>query len=251
MRSTSAVLALITALGVGLVSSSVRAQAMDDEERPASDSKVLPKDVPAPEPPPEPIEEDFDPSRDHLEVTMGLIGGYADYSGMNFAYRKGGGPVQLVEPFDGAPYDGTLALGMRVELRFVASYIRSTLGVDLPFPNFNQEDTAATYDVDGQSVTISTQSLKHQTFRFGIGGEYSFGHFTPYVDVLGGIHFVETRLATDDQFVNYGNTEFGVSARLGARYSFKKSLFMHGSVMGGLLGPSKVLGELGIGFALL
>lgn len=258
MRSASTVLALTAALASSAAARPAHAADESDEDAPASDSKVLRKDPPPPEPPADAevpegkeAEGDFDPSRDHLEVTIGILGGFTQYDGVSFAYQKGGGSQRLVEPFNAAPFDGSLALGMRIEARFVASHVRSTLGVDLPFPNFTQEDTAATYDVDGEQIAVSVQSLKHQTFRFGIGGEYSFGMFTPYLDVLAGIHFVETRLATDDQFVTYGNTEFGLSARLGARYALKKSFFLHGSVTGGLLGPSRVLGELGIGFALL
>jgi len=265
MRSASTVLALTAVLAMSALSRSAQAQAPEpshaDETKddgPAADSEVLRKDPPPPEPPADAevpegkeLEGEFDPSRDHLEVTMGILGGFTQYSGVNFAYQKGDGPQRLIEPFDAAPFDGGLALGMRIEMRFVASHIRSTLGIDLPFPNFTTEETTASYDVDGQPVEVTVQSLKHQTFRFGVGGEYSFGMFTPYLDVLAGIHFVESRLITDDRFVTYGNTEFGLAARLGARYALKKSFFLHGSVTGGLLGPSRALGELGIGFSLL
>ncbi|MEM1030848.1 MAG: hypothetical protein AAF928_21845 [Myxococcota bacterium] len=231
---------------------------------PASDGRVLlkktapppaptPAEQPTPPPPPEgkPLEGDFDPSRDHLELAIGILGGLTNYGPVNFAYQEGGGPVNLAEPFDVAPYDGTFALGLRIELRYVASFVRTTLGFDLPFPNFTRDDTTGVFDVNGEPVTIAVQSLKHQTFNIGIGGEYSFGMLTPYVDVLGGFHFVQTRLSADDQFVNYSGTEFGLSGRLGARYALKKSFFLHGSVTGGILGPSRVLGELGLGFSLL
>src|SRR4051794_21917832 len=82
------------------------------------------EDVPATPAPPPPIDE-ARPSRprDHVEFTMGFLGGQRAYDGLSFGLDTGSpaaqipGAAKLTRPFTQAPYSRVNMVGLRYEAR--------------------------------------------------------------------------------------------------------------------------------------
>jgi hypothetical protein len=194
-----------------------------------------------------------DEASDHFEFTMGFIAGARRYGGESFAHEKGGGGVPgaqaLVEPFDRAPYDDCTVLGLRYDLRLVVSHVRMTVGVDFPFASFDPEKTRRSYGVAGVEREIAVQRIRPYELRFGIGGEYAFGRFTPFVDLVGEVDWVSTELSVDGTTVGYEASSFGFSARAGARLYVRDWFFVAAAGEIGIVGQRIWGAELSLGFA--
>ncbi len=197
--------------------------------------------------------DDFDEGPDHFEFTMGFIAGERGYGGESFAHDGGGkgvdGAGALVAPFRRAPYDRVTALGLRYDLRLVVSYVRMTVGVDFPFASFDPDDTRGTYDVGGVEREIVVQKLRPYELRFGIGGEYAFKRFVPFVDLIGEVDWVKTALTVDGAAVQYEASSFGFAARAGARLYLRDWFFAQLSGDVGIVGQRRWDAELSLGFA--
>ncbi len=219
--------------------------------------------VPPPQrPPPLPVpEEDEDPepegwsAGDHFEFTMGFLAGERSYAKTSFQFEEGTaegiGGGGLVEPFVKAPFDRASVLGLRYDLRLVMSYIRMTIGFDLPFPTYTASDSTAIYDVSGTQRTVTVQSVSAKELRFGIGGEYPFAKkFAIFADLVGGVHWVDTELAIDGYKADYGATTFAFSGRGGLRAHVRKWFFATASGEVGIIGDIRWNAELSVGFFL-
>lgn len=199
------------------------------------------------------VADGFEEGPDHFEFTMGFVAGERRYAGESFAHESGGGGVEgagaLVAPFDGAPYDRVTALGLRYDLRLVVSYVRMTVGVDFPFASFEPDDTRGTYDVGGVEREIVVQRLRPYELRFGIGGEYAFARFAPFVDLIGEVDWVKTALAVDGATVEYEASSFGFAVRAGARLHLREWFFVTVAGDVGIVGQRFWDAELSLGFA--
>jgi hypothetical protein len=273
MRRASFVLPIATiVLGLGFPALA-RAAPQGDPELPASGQKPDPvevagepqKMVPPPRevempasPPPPTYADDPQPEGfaegDHFEFTMGFLGGQRSYSGTSFKFEEGTaegiGGAGLVAPFVKAPFDRATVLGLRYDLRLVMSYIRMTVGFDLPFTTYKASDSTAVYDVAGQQRTVTVQSLSAKELRFGIGGEYPYKSVAFYADLVGGVHWVNTELAVDGFSAEYGAVTFAFSGRAGVRAYVKKWFFATASGEIGIIGDIRFNAELSVGFSL-
>lgn len=200
---------------------------------------------------PEPLDPDGESAWDHFEFSMGFLAGYRDYSKTNFAYRSGGGPGAQVlsEPFRREPFDGTMVYGLRYDVRLVASYVRMTAGFDLPFPAFEQGQTNSTQWMGDAPTQVSVQAIRPYELRFGIGAEYPIGPVAPFVDILGGVHWVTAELAVDDAVATYKATSFAFSGRGGLRLHVRDWFFASAAGEVGFVGETKWGAELSVGFA--
>jgi len=195
------------------------------------------------------------PSYDHIEFTMGFIGGYKNYSNVPFSYEKGGGQIpghaSLTKPFQQAPYNGVPVMGLRWEGRVVFSYIRMTIGLDLPFTHFTPRSTLKEYTIQGKERKVTVQSIAPFELRFGLGGEYSIDKkFTPFIDLIGAVQWIQTSLTIDGEQVSYNTRSFGFSVRGGLRIRLRKWFFTSLSGQVGILGTSVWGAELSMGFRL-
>jgi hypothetical protein len=115
---------------------------------------------------------------DHFEFTMGFLAGQRSYSDTSFKFEggtaEGIGGGGLVAPFVKAPFDKTTVLGLRYDVRLVMSFIRMTVGFDLPFTTYKVSDSTGVYDINGTMRQVTVQGLSAKELRFGIGGEYPF-----------------------------------------------------------------------------
>lgn len=199
------------------------------------------------------VERRNDEEEDHFEFTMGFIAGARRYGDESFAYKKGGGEIDgagsLVEPFTVQPYDDVMAFGLRYDLRLVVSHVRMTVGIDFPFTHFQPGETRDTYDVGGVDREIVVQKIRPYELRFGIGGEYTFGKITPFVDLVGEVDWVNTELVVDGTSIEYGANSFGFCVRAGIRMYLREWFFI--SVAGdvGIVGQRFWDGELSLGFS--
>jgi hypothetical protein len=189
----------------------------------------------------------------HGEFTMGFLAGGRTYADEAFTYDNGAGDIEgvggLVEPFENAPFDRVLAFGLRYDLRLVVSYVRMTAGVDLPFASFQAADTRARYDVEGTDREIVVQELRPYELRFGIGGEYTFGPVTPFVDLLGSMHWVGATLSVDGERTVYRASAFGFAVRAGLRAHLRDWFFLSLSGEVGIVDDVLWGAELSVGFA--
>lgn len=213
-------------------------------------------------PPPPPIEEeeDDDPPKkqgfaegDHFEFSMGFLAGQRSYKDTSFQFEGGAaegiGGGGLVAPFVQPPFDKATVLGLRYDLRLVMSYIRMTVGFDLPFSTYKASDSTGTYDVAGVQRKVTVQSLSTKELRFGIGGEYPYKSIAVYADLIGGVHWVDTELAIDGYKAEYGAASFAFSGRAGVRAHVRKWFFVTASGEAGFIGDIVWNAELSVGFS--
>jgi len=201
---------------------------------------------------PETVVED-DEDLDHFEFTMGFIAGARRYGEESFAHESGGegldGVGALVEPFESAPYDNLMVYGLRYDLRLVVSHVRMTVGVDFPFSSFRPAETRDTYRMGGIDREILVQKIRPYELRFGIGGEYTFGRLTPYVDLIGEVDWVDTELSVDGEAVRYDANSFGFSLRAGVRLYLREWFFVTAAGDVGIVGDRFWGAELSLGFS--
>ncbi|MCA9647654.1 MAG: hypothetical protein H6718_17860 [Polyangiaceae bacterium] len=194
-------------------------------------------------------DEDFRPW-DHGEFTMGFIGGQRSYTQTNFSQVGSGERLNLDAPLSGAPYDRVAALGLRYDARLVVSYVRMTVGFDLPFATYSTGDSTQTYDIAGQQREVTSRSLDIKGLRFGIGGELPTGSpITPFVDVMGTVNFLDTTLVVDDESYDFDATSFGFSVRGGVRLQVRRWFFAQLAGEVGIASDVVWGGELSVGFS--
>lgn len=177
---------------------------------------------------------------DHFEATMGFLATAQDHRATGFS--SAGAPA-LSQAFQAAPYDRALGLGLRYDVRAVLSHVRMTAGFDLPFTTFAQGEATR---VDAHDV--SPRSLSSWSLRFGLGGEYSFGALTPFLDLQGSVQRVSTTLSVDGRAQEYDAYRFGFSGRAGVRVHLRRWFFVTASGELGLVGPTLWSADVGVGF---
>ncbi|MFO0728159.1 MAG: hypothetical protein U1E65_30540 [Myxococcota bacterium] len=204
--------------------------------------------------PPKPLDERALAPWDHLELSMGFLSGGRTY--LKTPFNRSGDPsstlpADLYAPFQHAPFDNVFANGLRYDARLVVSYMRLTIGLDIPFASYAPSDANTHYLIGGVDRRVSLDALGFKDLRFGIGGEYPIGAIAPFVDVLGAVHWVNARVAIDGEVTNFDATSFGFSVRAGARVHVRKWFFAAASGEVGIVGDVRWAAELSVGFALL
>jgi hypothetical protein len=203
---------------------------------------------------PRPIDEREEAPWDHLELSMGFLSGGRSY--LKTPFNRAGDPSptlspELYAPFQSPPFDNVLANGLRYDVRLVVSYVRLTVGLDLPFASYSPTEANRRLVIGGVERQVSLDSLSFRDLRFGIGGEYPIGPIAPFVDVMGAVHWVDARVAVDGQATDFDATSFGFSIRAGARIHVRKWFFATASGEVGLVGDVRWGAELSVGFAIL
>lgn len=190
---------------------------------------------------------------DHFEFTMGFLAGQRSYSNTSFKFdggtAEGIGGGGLVAPFVKPPFDKTTVLGLRYDVRVVMSFIRMTVGFDLPFTTYKVSDSTGPYNVNGTMRQVTVQALSSKELRFGIGGEYPFKKVAIFADLIGGVHWVDSQLAIDGYKANYEATNFAFSGRAGVRAYVRKWFFATATGEVGLIGDLRWNAEVGVGFS--
>jgi hypothetical protein len=184
---------------------------------------------------------------------MGFLAGQRSYKNTSFKFDDGTaagiGGGGLVAPFVKPPFDNATVLGLRYDVRLVMSFIRMTVGFDLPFTTYKASDSTAVYNVNGTNRQVTVQSLSAKELRFGIGGEYPFRKVALFADLIGGVHWVDTELALDGYKANYAATSFAFSGRAGVRAYVRKWFFATASGEVGLIGDLRWNAEVALGFS--
>lgn len=217
---------------------------------PASSARTTPAASP---PAPHPEERSFFDRRsqyvwDRMEFTMGFIAGERRYALSNFIPEAGAAVrAPLNEPFRTAPFDGVPVLGLRYELRLVVSYLRLTAGLDLPFPAYSSEPR--TYTIGGTDHEVRVQSVNPYEMHFGIGGELPIGPVAPFLDVLGGVHWVRATVLVDGARADLLATSFAFSLRAGVRLQVRRWFFASLAGEAGLYGDVVWGTDLSVGFS--
>lgn len=204
----------------------------------------------APPPPPRPRPEigSRAPAAHMFEMTMGFIAGQRAYQDLNFESRNGVA-ASLTQPFLAAPFTGATVMGLRYDVRMIVTFVRMTLGLDLPFTTFRSADTKASYMLDGKMASVTVQALRPYELRFGLGGEVPVSIFAPFVDLIGAAHWVDAGLAVDSEKADFRAQTFGFSLRAGVRAQVNKWFFALISGEAGLYGPVRWNAELSVGFS--
>ena len=191
---------------------------------------------------PAPLDDETISAWDHFELSMGFIAGSRRYGDLNYD-----GGQRYAAMLESAPFDDALVFGLRYDLRLVVSYVRMTVGVDIPFPSY--DSSATTVMIDGANTTLD--DLRGWNLHFGIGGEYPVGPVAPFLDILGDVAFANasfTSPAGDETIEGRG---FGFALRGGVRLHVRKWFFASASAEVGLVGDIRWGTELSVGFALM
>jgi hypothetical protein len=191
---------------------------------------------------------------DHFELSMGFLAGQRSYSDTPFKFAGGTeieGAGAILEPFLATPFDMVPAYGLRYDARLVVSYLRMTVGVDIPFAAYGNAEASGDYPVGGVERRVTVQELKPFDLRFGIGAEAPIGSVVPFVDVLGSIHWVDASIAVDDELAQFRSTSFAFSGRGGVRLHVRRWFYATASAEVGIVGDIVWGTELSLGFAFM
>jgi hypothetical protein len=178
---------------------------------------------------------------DHFEATMGFLVTQENHQRTGFT--SAGNAAPLVDTFRRAPYDGTLGLGLRYDLRLTLSHVRMTAGFDLPFSSLGD---SAPQRVDGH--VVAPRSLQSWGLRFGLGAEYPVGAFTPFADLQGSLLQTSTTLTVDGRNEDYRATRFGFSVRGGVQVRLRRWFFVSVAGEYGIVGATQWGADVGVGF---
>jgi hypothetical protein len=194
------------------------------------------------------VSEDFD----HFEMTMGFLAGQRDYRKTPFQLEGGSleGASQIVGFLTQPPFDATEAYGLRYEMRAVISYLRMTVGLDVPFLSYNPSEASGSYEVDGEPQRVTVQSVDTLDLRFGLGAELPLQRVVPFFDVLGSVHWVDARVAVGDEVVDYSASTFVFTLRSGVRIYARDWFFASIAGEYGLVGDTIWGADLSLGFAI-
>jgi hypothetical protein len=99
-------------------------------------------------------------------------------------------------------------------------------------------------------LTVTLQALSPKELRFGIGGEIPLGVVVPFVDVIGGIHWVDAEFVVDGAKASYSALGFAFSTRAGAKLFVRKWFFAQAAGEVGMVGDLRWNVELSVGAAL-
>jgi hypothetical protein len=230
---------------LAVLAPSVLAQDHGEEERPA---------IQSPDEAPDPIDRWDIAAWDHFELSMGFIAGVRSYESSSFALdseARVSGATDLVDPFTAPPFDALTTLGLRYDLRLVAAYTRMTVGIDIPFAQYQPTIARGTYVVDGVERSVAVKSISPFLLHLGIGAEIPIGPIAPFVDVLGHVRWTQAELSIDGMSHDYAESGFGFSARAGVRLHVRRWFFASLSGEVGLIGDFRWGGELSVGFAIM
>lgn len=193
------------------------------------------------------------------ELNMGFTGGLIDPSSLPLVFEKGdaasvAGATGLTAPFGGPALGSLIVAGPTWEMRTTYSHVRFTAGLSKPFAQFRQGALDAETNVGGSPlvgppIPVSPRSLSLWVFRLGLGGEYTFGRVTPFVDLVGDIQLANAEVVVAGQRGTYQSAGFGFSVRAGTRVRIDHALFVGVSGEYGLVGAPRVGASVVAGWA--
>jgi hypothetical protein len=186
------------------------------------------------------------------ELVMGFAGNLVDPSRLPLVFQSGEaaavpGALGLSAPFGTTPL---LSAGPAWEVRVVQSHARFTLGVQKPFAQFPSGSLDQDVDLGGQVGRVSPRSLTWWTVRLGLGGEYTFGRVTPFVDLLGDVQLGDGAVVVANAPANFRSTGFAFLARGGLRFRLDRYLSLSVAGEVGLLGAPRAGATVMLGWLL-
>lgn len=188
---------------------------------------------------------------DRFELTAGFLGGARSYGWAPFAVSAPrSAPAGIDAPFEAAPFQDTLVFGPAWESRIVVQGIRGTVGVQLPFPDWeDRADHTATLS-DGTAASAEARGMLAPEIRLGLGFEPRIGPVTPFVDLVGDIHLVQAELAIDDKPSTWHSRSFSLAPRAGVRVELGDAVFTEVSADYGVFGAHEWGAQWMVGVAL-
>ncbi len=181
-----------------------------------------------------------------LELNMGFFGGVLDPSALPFVVQSDApaSAAALLTPF-GPGLSRVGVAGPSWELRVMESNARFTVGARKAFAEFRP----GALDSDLGATHLNPRDLSLWDLRFGLGAEYTFGRFTPFVDLLGDLQFASAEVMVDGTRAHFNASGFGLSARAGARVHLDRFLSLGLSGEYGFLGAPRISGLVTLGWA--
>ncbi len=165
---------------------------------------------------------------DHASIQMGFLVGQRNYTNTIFAREDGeddrGSRFQSIYQRPG--FSNVFNTGLQWNALLRMSHVRMSVGFALPFSLLQPGDVQLEHEIDGKKELVRIQSLQPYEFRFGLGGEYSWGRFTPYLDLMGTIHVVHTQMSIEEISLDYASTHFSFSTRAGVRIRLRSYFYV-------------------------
>lgn len=186
----------------------------------------------------------------HLELEVGFLLGDRGLGAVPFEQVSAGRPLAgLDASFAAHPLSDALVTGPRAEVRLVAPPLRTSLGWQRPYPDWQVVPEARDVDGDGQAVLSEVRALRTDEWVLGIGVEAPTGVLVPFVDLVGTVHRSGVSLAVDGRAADYRSEAFSLGGRGGLRLQVSDHLFVQASGQGTVVGPSTWGAAVGLGLA--
>ncbi|MBX7097481.1 MAG: hypothetical protein K1X89_07210 [Myxococcaceae bacterium] len=187
------------------------------------------------------------------EFTFGFAAAVRAEARAGYVLTGGGdalppGTGGLVSSLKQAPYDRVWVNGPAWELRTTLKHVRMTVGLHKPFAVLGPGDVLVGEVIDGQERQVGARALSLLELRLGLGGEYTFGKVTPFLDMVGDVQWAWLDLTVDGVPAAFRAVSFGYALRGGARVALDEHFFVSASAEVGVIGPVRFGGQLVVGF---
>jgi hypothetical protein len=187
----------------------------------------------------------------HLELEVGFLTGDrslgdAPFSRVDIDER----PIaDLDDPFAATPLRDAFVVGPRVEARVVAPPLRTSVGWQRPYPDWQPVGDARERDGAGTPVISSVRALRTDEIVLGIGLEAPTGLVAPFVDLVGKVHVSKVSLAVDGVAATYRSESFSLGPRGGVRMQVSDHTFVQVAGEWIAVGPGTWGATVGLGVA--
>lgn len=179
-------------------------------------------------------------------LELGFAIGRRDYHLERFTRTEGDTSPSLVSTFEGDPFSGLAVAGLALEWNLSIDGLRVAYGYDKQYPQGLGPISA--HDPATAAVTpAQVRRMVATEHKLGLGWEQRVRPVFLSFDLVGTIGTVETDIAIGERQGTYEATGFGFGLRAGARYPFRKGVYLHASAEAALSGAPGVGVLFGIG----
>jgi hypothetical protein len=190
----------------------------------------------------------------HFEMGVGFLAGGRSYDAAPFALVEDDAQLRgiagLRRPFESSPYQ-TVSLGPRIGATLVLDVIRVSGAWQRAYPTYANLQTVTAKNADGELLDARSTGLTTDEWRLGLGLEPRLEGPTPFVDLVGDIHKVNTTLAIDGERAAYRSEAFSMALRGGLRIPASDCIFVELAGEWGFAGPTDWGASIMVGAAIL
>jgi hypothetical protein len=190
--------------------------------------------------------------RAHVELEVGFYAGDRSLGVAPFELvtEEGQKIAGLDDAFAVYPLHDALVAGPRTELRVVAPPLRSAVGVQAVFPEWEVlPPEVPEHDAEGLPVLSSVRGTVMTDVVLAVGLEAPTGVLVPFVDLVGTVHLARVALEVNGEAASFRSRSFSMGGRGGLRLQFGEHTFAQAAGEYTPFGPSRWGATAGVGVA--